>query len=277
MTNSRQETQQETTVLPEFENPPINELVCGTQFESIGKWQTPHFGLFWERVRAEYPEFQDQNPLTTLSAPTAAEVSKLRVDIETLQMVPLRRVWLLDQSRQYLMQVDPPRFLHNWRKLKDGDTYPRFRSAYAKFTESLNVFRRFVRESSLGEPVFDQYELSYINHIVSDEENPTSAYEYLSCFKWDPESKLLGRPNGLQLSFRVPLGEKRGMLIISAKHGKRKSDNRHVLILELSARGSAEPTGTDMQEWYDLAHETIVRSFVELTTSEAHKFWRRTA
>lgn len=280
MTERQQEPQRAAIALPEFENPPINELVCGAQFESIGKWQTPHFGLFWERVKEEYPEFEDQNPLVTLGDPTGRDSVKLRAENGSgaMSKLPMRRVWLIDRSRQYLMQVDPPRFLHNWRRLKETDPYPRFQTAYAKFMQSLDQFTRFVRESSLGEPRFDLYELSYINHIVGGEGSaPSDLYKHLSCYQCDPESRFVGKPEGLQMSFRFPLAGKRGILVVDAKSGKRKSDNRDVLILDLTARGSAESGGKDMQEWYDLAHETIVRGFVELTTPEAHKVWRRTA
>lgn len=259
----------------EFVNPPINEVVCGVQLDGLEKWQTPHFGLLWQQVRESYPIFEDQQPLTVLSDPMAeSETPRLGLGGP---LVPLRRVWLIDAARQHMMQVDPPRFLLNWRKIKDSDSYPRFQATFAKFTESLDVLNAFINEHSLGEPRFSHYELSYINHILGHENFPRAAEKYLSFYTWSQRQHSLESPIALSISLRLPLPEKRGMVFISAKHGTRKSDNKQVLILELTARGTADQSGGDMRDWFDLAHATLLEGFVELTTAEAHQVWGRKA
>lgn len=36
---------------PDFENPPVVEVVCGIQFEYLSQLITPHFGLLWEMYK----------------------------------------------------------------------------------------------------------------------------------------------------------------------------------------------------------------------------------
>ena len=261
--------------LPEFQNPPINEVVCGVQFEALEKWQTVHFGLFWQRVQQEYPNFSDHQPLVVLPDPMKPPAG-VGIAVQG-DLVPLRRVWMVDQTGRYLMQVDPPRFLHNWRKVKDTDSYPRFQAAYPRFTKSLELFRSFARDSSLGETRPNQYELSYINHIFADElgKFPQAVNKFVTFYTW--QSAFLAEPTAAAIQLTIPMPRSRGNLSVSIKHGIRGSDQREVLLLELTARGSADPSGSDMTEWFELAHETIVRGFAEVTTTEAHKMWGRKA
>jgi hypothetical protein len=37
------------TDLPEYENPPVNAVVCGIQFKTLEGLRIPHFGLFWDQ------------------------------------------------------------------------------------------------------------------------------------------------------------------------------------------------------------------------------------
>jgi len=48
------------------------------------------------------------------------------------------------------------------------------------------------------------------------------------------------------------------------------------LLLELKATGPSSSTDKKaMLDWFDLAHEWIVRGFTDLTAAEAHKLWER--
>jgi uncharacterized protein (TIGR04255 family) len=52
-----------TDGLPEYENPPAIEVVCGILFKTLDAFSLPHFGLFWERCKANYPTCRDVAPL----------------------------------------------------------------------------------------------------------------------------------------------------------------------------------------------------------------------
>jgi hypothetical protein len=79
-----------------------------------------------------------------------------------------------------------------------------------------------------------------------------------------------------ECQLELPLPEQAGKLKISVKHGIRKSDKKAILVLDLTARGSGKPTSLSMDEWFDIAHKTIVSGFADVTTDDAHAVWRRT-
>ena len=45
---------------------------------------------------------------------------------EVLAAPPTPRVFFINTRRTELLQVQRDRFIHNWRKIGDGDQYPRF-------------------------------------------------------------------------------------------------------------------------------------------------------
>ena len=85
-------------------------------------------------------------------------------------------------------------------------------------------------------------------------------------------------PNPASASWHVEfsLPEKKGHLTVSLKQAIRTEDKVSILLLELTARGMGESTSKDaIREWFDLAHEWIVRGFTDLTTPEVHLIWER--
>jgi len=50
--------------LPDYTLPPVIETVLGVQFRPLANFSVLHFGLYWEKVREEYPKYEIQPPLT---------------------------------------------------------------------------------------------------------------------------------------------------------------------------------------------------------------------
>jgi len=98
--------------LPKYKHPPVVEVVIGLSLAPISKLSTVHFGEFWNLVKDEYPHAEDNIPLV--------EEANLG-QVEVMQMPPLRRVFMIHTDRTYLMQLQPDRFIHNWRKTIDSD------------------------------------------------------------------------------------------------------------------------------------------------------------
>src|SRR4051794_29636475 len=111
--------------LPEYDNPPLNEVVIGVQFESLKKFTASHLGLFWSRIRTEYPKSEDNHPLLhqkELFDPTPSSANDQQFLIATGK-VP--RSWFLSTDGRQLIQLQHDQFLRNWRKLTPDDEYPR--------------------------------------------------------------------------------------------------------------------------------------------------------
>jgi hypothetical protein len=78
-----------------------------------------------------------------------------------------------------------------------------------------------------------------------------------------------------QTNFTLP--EKKGRLTLNLQEAIRTEDKVPLFVLELTARGLGEPSSKNaFREWFDVAHEWIVRGFTDLTTLEVQKvFWER--
>ena len=46
--------------LPEFNRPPVVETVLSAQFEPVAGMHSAHFGLFWQRIRAQFPQVEEK-------------------------------------------------------------------------------------------------------------------------------------------------------------------------------------------------------------------------
>lgn len=261
--------------LPEYKAPPVIEVVCGVQFESVSGFQSVHFGDFWRQVRDQYPTTQDKPPLQDLLE--TDQGTTLRADF-LADLPPLRRVFCVDASGNFLLQVQPSRFLCNWRKERPDDEYPRYTNAYQRFASGWNHFVRFVKEAGLGLPRSNQYELTYINHIPEGTEPfPVGIEHYLPLLAWRSarSERFLPAPQGAALRLQFTLPEAMGRLHVTVNHGRERPDGKGLLVIDLTARGPAKPDWVDMGQWFGVAHEWIVRGFTDLTSRAAHHTWER--
>jgi hypothetical protein len=57
----------------------------------------------------------------------------------------------------------------------------------------------------------------------------------------------------------------------------RRKDAKEILRVSITARGRPVSSELhDIEDWFDLGHEWIVRGFADITTGEMHKHWRKT-
>lgn len=263
-------------VLPEYRKPPVIEVVCGIQFAELTAFASVHFGEFWQRIKEMYPKTEDKPPLG--DALEVGPESGVKAELMAFDMPPHRRVFYVDSSTNFLLQVQPSRFLANWRKVRDTDEYPRFATAYERFLKGWTLFLEFLKDMGLPRPEANQYELTYINHILAlDESFPAGIQQFLPMFSWrgGQSIKFLPTPRSVAFGFQFPLPEPRGTLHVTVNHGFRKSDRQGLLVLDLTARGNARKDWSDMNEWFSVAHEWIVRGFTDLTSPAAHQGWER--
>jgi len=194
--------------------------------------------------------------------------------------IPPPRVWFESGDSNRLIQVQRDRFLHNWKKERDADIYPHYDHVVGNFRTSLETFEKFLEDRKLGRIEPTQYELTYINHVLKEDgwEEPDDIGNIFPDFSWRKSDKrFLRTPESMnwQTSFLLP--ERSGRLRLSIRLGRRKSDQRTTILLELTARGiGVDKTRSSMWSWFDMAHEWIVCGFTDLTAEDIHrKFWRR--
>lgn len=265
--------------LPDFENPPVIETVLSVQFDTLKNFSIPHFGLFWERVRTKYGEFRVVPPLVTEIEDFGSE--KKTPPLPSAIRLPLQpdiRCWFLDEPGNHLIQLQKDRFIHNWRKVKGDESYPRYEAIRPAFMEEWKQFCAFLREEKLGVPNVTQCEVTYVNHIELD--GPIKSFSDMhKIFRgWSYPTTQNFLPKAEQLSFNCSyeMPDRRGRLYISLQPFIRSRDAQEVIQLNLLARG--KPSSSDdvhIMEWLNMGREWIVRGFADFTTEEMHGYWRR--
>ncbi len=275
--NNRPET------LPNFESPPVVEVVLGVQFERISGFKAIHAGFLWEKFRDGFPLTQEQPPLSpvfeTFGTNTGRNVPKFEF---VSGPPPTPRLWFLDNEQTQLIQFQPDRFIHNWRKVQKDDVYPRYGKIKADYQGELSILREFFDDLLLGELRPNQCEVSYVNHIISlaDEDlcsQPGKVFQFLGK-SFAPE--VFDKLEDTRFQMRFPLFSDDdtpvGRLHVNAQPGL-SSDGTPMIELTLTARGvPLSPTVEAASQFLDFGRDKIVRAFAALTTEEMHNRWRRT-
>lgn len=265
------------TDLPEFEKPPVIEVVCGMMFKPLTAILAPHLGLLWGKFQAEYPRCQEVAPL----APVVERFDETApIQIELTDTPPLPRIWFIHANETGIVQVQRDRFLHNWKKVRADDEYPRYRTVIQMFRERLDVFEAFVREHDLGSLEPRQYELTYVNHIPQGHgwRALSDLARVFPDIAWrDKKGRFLASAEALHVRMSFILPDRSGRLHAAIRTALRRQDNLPMLLLEMTARGMPKDQSRDaMWAWFNLAHEWIVRGFTDLTGEEMHSLvWKR--
>ncbi|NOT00313.1 MAG: TIGR04255 family protein [Phycisphaerales bacterium] len=264
--------------LPKFDQPPVIEVVCGILFHPLDAMLAPHFGQFWERLRAEgYTSCQEQMPLAPIVELFGEQPS---LEIQFSDKPPLPRIWFVRQNDDGIVQLQRDRFLHNWKKTRPEHAYPNYEKVISLFRQRLDTFERFLRDGSLGQIQPRQYEMTYVNHIPQG-----SGWDAIADLghifpevSWrNRRDRFLSALEAVNLRFSFQLPDGRGRLHATIRSALRRQDNMPVLLLEMNARGMPEDASRDaMWKWFDVAHEWIVLGFTDLTSDRMHQYWKRT-
>ena len=256
--------------LPNFETPPVSEVVFGVQFEVVKEFKSPHLGVLWGKLsRDRYPDYQEVNFL-----PHIIEMDQNTV--QTMPLIegnafPLPRVFFINPTGHELVQVQQDRFLRNWRKNSPEDSYPRYEVLFPKFEESLEKFEQFISEEFDGTKLnIDQYELTYVNHININESNLSAKQlsKYFSFYADDIPQTFLPNPVGIGWNAIYELPDEQGKLRVSLSPVN-NSTGKGQFVLNLTARGINKQK--DLKSWFEVAHEWIVRGFTDITCKQAQQ------
>ena len=272
--------------LPEFARPPLVETALTVQFEKIEALRTVHAGLLWDRLRAEFPDLEhvEEHPTIeqAIELPGAGGFRSAGVRLELLGTHALPRLFFLTSDKTELVQFQADRLSHNWRKLGEGDRYPRYMQIRPTFERELRLLDGFFADEKLGSISPIQCEVSYINHILpsGDDRREIALGRVLkpwpAIFEGTAGCALEDASLTLRHELQDDSGNFLGRMIISAKPAIRRSDSRPLLVFELIARG--RPIGNGISGaigFIDRGRELLRRAFVEITTDEMHQVWGR--
>jgi uncharacterized protein (TIGR04255 family) len=270
------------TPLPTFKYPPIQELALSVQFTPLAGLRAAHLGLLWSEFRDRFPVTQDQPPLPHIVEEFGARRHfKVGLDLRTFDTPPLPRCWFLNEAGSQLIQVQNDRLIHNWRKVDDGDEYPRFSTLRGTFRQEIEQFSTFIQREGLGEFVPDQCEVTYVDQLVAGQgwERHGQLERVLSTWSGQYSTPFLSEPEAVELTahFVIPNsdGTPVGRLHIRVEPALLTADDTPTLLVRTTARGRPQGERIDgVMAFLDLGHEWAVRGFLSITTPQLHEHWK---
>jgi len=271
--------------LPDYKQPPLNEVALGVQFSDIKGLGSVHVGLFWQAIRERFPKWSEQPPLpSAFEVFGGAEQRVSRPVVEMFTTAPMNRFWFIEQNDVELIQLQRDRFHHNWRKIgrpEQDANYPHYERIRKSFREGLDRLSTFLSDQKLGAIEPNQCEVTYVNHFDVDEDEGFAAATVRLFGHWQTMSPEQG--SNLEnvtadLKYRIyrPGAESPiGRLHVSIKPAYR-NDGLPIIVMQLVGRG--RPLGETLDgclEFMDIAREAIVVKFTQLTSHEMHRQWGR--
>jgi len=269
--------------IPSFKSPPLNEVVLGVQYDAIETFNIATYGLLWERFKDEFPNIEQQMPLEPQFEKIGGRPSfeGFRRFMIEQRSIPMPRAWFISDNKQDLVQIQPDRFIRNWRSINgEGNKYPRYeRYMRDRFLKNLELLDSFYQETGLGKIQPNQCEISYVNHI-----DASCAHNNLSktFVGWSDQYDIsdLADIEDINLNIKHTIksdaGDFLGRLHIKIMPAFKATDDSPIFLMELTVRG--RPLGNELKDvinFMDLGRETIVRAFAKITTSEMHQVWER--
>ena len=250
-----------------YETPPIDEIVCGMRFNSIKELRSVHFGILWQKFKADFPKVEDQ----ILVTPVPSE------ELKNPDRPRLPRVWFIKKNDNELVQIQRNRFLHNWRKRQPDNEYPGYGKVIENFERYLSRFQEFLVEENLGNLVVRQYELTYID-LISKGQGWHNLGDLKKVFpnlvSLTGQSILSTDVRDINWQTLLGLSNNLGQVKLAIRTAERVSDKQALLHIEFNAHsdGPYEP----MRGWFDAAHNEIIKLFSDLVSDEIQdNLWGR--
>ncbi|MEV0714746.1 TIGR04255 family protein [Asanoa sp. NPDC050611] len=264
--------------LPDYERPPIDEVAIAVQFPSIEGCTTDRLRDFWKEVRQDYPFVEHQVPIEVeLEKLTPQPVKTVQFQLVTAPPQKVR-LWLINESDDFLVQVQDSRFIQNWRRR--GSDYPHFEQVRDLFWSNFKRFQEFLEKSGLPRPSVQQTEVTYINWVdkqLAIEEFLRPASHATIVVAGSTHATEAQAWNARYL-IPVPDTEVVQRLHVQAAPAIRTSNAQTIgtqLSLVVRAADEKGMEEASIANRIDGARRIIVEAFTSLTTSSAHEVWKR--
>jgi uncharacterized protein (TIGR04255 family) len=260
--------------LPNYQNPPIDELAIGVQFPPIENFHDAHAGLYWPKVRMAYPRVENQ---PRVEGPIESRDQGLvpTFPIQFPLAAPSQsRTWLISQDDEHLIQIQNTRFLQNWRRR--GAQYPHFEKIWNLFQDHYEEFKRLLESERLAQPIVQQVEITYINWIADllpsrFLKSGAGAGIIAHGRQVEPESQALSARYRIDAEDEVI---ERLYVQCQPAIKPQEQDSKGTALIFTYKAAKADGFSEDQIEFYAQSGRfIIVNAFTDLTTPEAHEIW----
>jgi uncharacterized protein (TIGR04255 family) len=246
-------------------------------FEAHHGIRQAHLGLYWERIRREFPKTVDRGALDPLPDMRVAPGDGVTFTLQIGNTPPVHRAWFLDEDESRLIQVQADRFATNWRIVGEGE-YPHFESIYDDFVQRLTAFEATLDDTGTALPRPTTLEVLYVNWIEAE-----SMSEFFAIDPLSPVADRIGdgvRSEHFAHTYGIVTGDAaRATLAVDLRAGRAPSNHRQAStpgwVLQFTYRAPMTPEMDDTQlgRAYWVGRNTIVRAFESMTTPVFHQRW----
>ena len=243
----------------EFEAPPINEVVLGIYFEPITALKLETIGVYWDKIRAEFPTVTQNTPLRNLLTLPG-------------ELFPLPRFWFISKDETRLIQIQRDAFLFNWRR-RDTD-YPRFFRIFPDFYSQFLQFESFLNDV-LGVKGITRtaLELTYVD-VLGSAEAIESIRDYPKAVPTFSQIEIGSQravPQGFNHNDVFQISSEMQLSVVQ-RTTHQLDNNEMSFFLELRAFGASTRS---LDAWFSEAHDLIVQTFTQITSDEVQKVWKK--
>lgn len=255
--------------LPRFSKPPVVEVAIGVEFLPIPALTViPLVELrpIWNDI---YPNIEEQ-PAIRSSQPDGLSLPGFSFEVGT--GVPPIRIWLLNENRSELLQIQNDRMVLNWRA-NFGSSYPHYHELEPRFLSNWRRFQTAISDRALGELRPITAEVTYINRFSLDQGE--TLFDALSIF--DTASSFKNAEPSVQLSVDIITSDgatQFGEQKISASRSPENAEQ--VQLVSVTRVGFFLDEEDPIEKALRRAHAYAVTSFANVTSAKMHQRWERT-
>lgn len=263
--------------LPDFDSPPVDEVVIGVQFNHSAEITLNRQVAFWQRHADEFPTFSQQQPIVTVEEDVTQPPGPTPVSAASIGRLlsgQTTRLWLEQQPGTWLIQVQPNMFVLNWRYR--GEPYPRFDAVLDRFTTFYTDYRSYLSGESIDLGPVTALDLTYVNwlpEVPMQEVIPMAAETRLSGRNVHPWPAAQAHTCLYQL---IEGDTSMGRLNVEIQTAKRPADDDWVngTQYQLAARMVPEQDIDSMRQRFNFGRNAIVQAFADLVTEGARARWQ---
>jgi len=263
-----------------FRDPPLVESVLSVQFGQLPFLTLLHAGRYWSEVLGvdKWSEVDEAGYLDDRFERFEEEATWAKPP--QFKLAPAsapNRAQFRTADGDRMIQVQQSRFILNW--LRRTSRYPRYSVLRDEFEQEYSRFVDFVTSLGAEKPVPNQWEVTYVNHLVRGEKWDTLEdwSRIFPSVSVPPSANDTVIPDVISLDSTYLIGKDKGRLRVSYRRAKHNETGQEVIRVDLTARG---PVGSDsgkgLLDGLDLGRQAIVETFAAISSEHAHEMWGRT-
>lgn len=249
-----------------FPKGPLNEVIFSLQY-NIHPFDFRLMNKIYTGIKNDYPKIEEKPPLS----PIYDKESLNLIQQELPRIHHPVRYFFIHKNGDRIIQIQEGKYLFNWRNQNKADTYyPRFEILKDEFLQNWEKQIELFKQGDFN-PKLNQIELTYINHILIDE-NKILAENITDIIFLCKSNELLNELKAYHLNLGIAVKECTGHLNITIRSGIIVDTQKPVLILQLTVRGMSK-ADQSLTDWFNCAHDIIFKSFTSITTKEIQDKW----